>query len=382
MTRPLDRTDRIRRASHAATAAWFLAALAAGGAGTFVDLDPAPPIQEKRARAAPPRLEDAEDLPAFGRATERWLDDHFGLRDALLRLNSRLRVLGLRSSPSERVAVGSDGWLFLRGESSEFHAARAPFSPAQLDAWVDLLRSRRDDLARRGCRYLLAFVPTKATMYPERLPRSERRRGAQTRLEQLRAHLSERGVDVPVLYLEDALRPRAAEAPLYYRTDSHWNAEGAYLGYRAIADALHGWFPEVRPLSRDEVTLAPSSSPPDLALVLGLEHHRPEATSILVPRRLDIALQPLELTPTLSALLSGRTFAAGTGRAELPRAVIFRDSFTVPLEAVLPALFERAVLAGPREKHAILEELIDAERPDVVVSIECERFLMMDPPSR
>jgi alginate O-acetyltransferase complex protein AlgJ len=373
----------IRTAGSLATATIFLASLLAPLVGSFVDLDPTPKVDEKRTRATRPvlslaALEYGLALPATFQSLERWFDDHFGFRDALLRVNSLLRVRLLDSSPTPRVAIGSEGWYYLRGESRSFHRALEPFTPAQLDAWHALLESRRQRLADRGCRYLHVFVPGKSSIHPEHLPPGERRVGEKTRLQQLLAHLADQDSAVDVLDLTPVLAEVATREPAYYRTDTHWNAAGAKAGYLAIATRLAAWFEAVEP--PPTIDHLPSIDPPDLALLLGLEHLREEQLVVLFPRPLSAALQPLPISPQLAARIGGRTFAAGTGRSELPKAVIFRDSFTVPLEPVLPELFERAVLLAPREQHVFLDDLIAAEAPDVVIVISCERFLMIDPP--
>jgi len=54
-------------------------------------------------------------LRDFTKATDAYIDDHFGLRDRLVHWNSRLRYrLGASSTP--KVVIGSDGWLFYAGE--------------------------------------------------------------------------------------------------------------------------------------------------------------------------------------------------------------------------------------------------------------------------
>ncbi len=59
-----------------------------------------------------------------------------------------------------------------------------------------------------------------------------------------------------------------------------------------------------------------------------------------------------------------------------PRAVVFRDSFAIALVPFLSEHFRRVayVWHKPFSRRAV-----EAERPDVVLEVRCERFLIYDP---
>jgi hypothetical protein len=60
----------------------------------------------------------------------------------------------------------------------------------------------------------------------------------------------------------------------------------------------------------------------------------------------------------------------------LPRLVIFRDSFAAPLITLLAESFSRIVVVAYRW---YLEDLVEFERPDIVISQVAERVLGLDP---
>ena len=97
----------------------------------------AAPGQENRILAPPPQWVGFRRLRDFTKATDAYIDDHFGLRDRLVHWNSRLRYrLGASSTP--KVVIGSDGWLFYAGEKIiEQHTGEDVFSPAELERWVE-----------------------------------------------------------------------------------------------------------------------------------------------------------------------------------------------------------------------------------------------------
>src|SRR5204862_369648 len=81
----------------------------------------------------------------------------------------KLFVFGV--SPSPKVMLGRDDWLFYTGESSvEIFRGTRPFDETALEEWCRALESQRDFLARRGIAYVFAIAPNKETIYPDLVP--------------------------------------------------------------------------------------------------------------------------------------------------------------------------------------------------------------------
>lgn len=188
-----------------------------------------------------------------------------------------------KAADGEGIAVpGTDGWLFLRAELR--HLGVGPFwgadaakvsraKPEQADpapAIVDFAKQLRE----RGIALVLAPVPCKAAIYPDKLGVAASGRVDAADREFL-AVLA--GQDVPVLDLADAFRAAQADAaagPVYCRTDTHWSPRGCEVAAAAIAariralDGAAEWLPqdakaftsarEERPVKGD---LAPGAEP-------------------------------------------------------------------------------------------------------------------------
>lgn len=168
---------------------------------------------------------------------------------------ARLALFGegaLEMSGVSQVVMGSQGWLFYHAErANDGHTldslrGAAPWPAEDLAATVAELRRRDAVCAEWGGRYLVVAIPNKEAVYPGLLPAWYRpAAGARSRLDQLAAVADrERFLD---------LRPAMAAArsrspvPLYWRTDSHWNDWGGFLGFLAIQERLAGmgWKPAV-----------------------------------------------------------------------------------------------------------------------------------------
>ena len=230
----------------------------------------AAPGQENRILAPPPQWVGFRRLRDFTKATDAYIDDHFGLRDRLVHWNSRLRYrLGASSTP--KVVIGSDGWLFYAGEKIiEQHTGEDVFTPAELERWVEVMTANRDWLARRGIAFIITIAPDKSTIYPEKLPTHPRPPGRTTRADQLVARL--RTTDLVLVDPREALHEAKRSFPkLYFEGDSHWTQRGAFIAYSQLMEAVRAEFPNAAPASLDDYDIAwgPAAAS-DLAFLLTL----------------------------------------------------------------------------------------------------------------
>ena len=70
-------------------------------------------LEEKRQLAKMPGLpEGIEATIAFPRQFEAYFNDHFKLREILIRSHNRLKIKLLKKSPQRDVLLGRNGWFF------------------------------------------------------------------------------------------------------------------------------------------------------------------------------------------------------------------------------------------------------------------------------
>ena len=375
---------RARRLGNLATGAAFALVLALPALDTFLGLDRTPPPQEKRQLAPVPGTpRSSAALAAFPGALDAYLSDHFGFRSLLVRLQARVSVLwlGVPPSPKVDVMVGRDGWLFFTGDQSIPYIEGAnPFTPAELEAWTTSLRERSRWLARRGIRYLVVFAPGSPSIYPEHLPRWVRPAARGTRLDQLMAAVRSHP-EVAVLDLRPALLEVKKLAVVYSPTDTHWNNLGGWAAYRAVMNRLSEWFPaaHVFPFATFGVAWVTGGGG-DLAMMADIQGMVTERVAWLAPKA-GYRARPTH-APDYDAL---RPWPHGmepviTERpgAQIPRAVVFRDSFSMSLAPYLSEHFGRAVyLWIPEFEPSVIER----ERPDLVIQEYAERLLSVVNPA-
>jgi alginate O-acetyltransferase complex protein AlgJ len=196
---------------------------------------------ENRPAAPWPRWQELDAGSEFTTAFERAFADRFGTRNTLIRLHHAALAGVLQTSPASNVLLGRDGWLYFKGEDGKavdrvFRRSPAPSAP-EIAAIAGGITRRVNVLAGMDIDYLLVVVPDKYTIYPEFLPSWVRPLSDQSPLDATLAMLPAE-VRAHVLDLRPALLAAKKQRQIHFRTDSHWNASGAWAGYQEILAAM------------------------------------------------------------------------------------------------------------------------------------------------
>ena len=333
----------------------FVLGIAAPAVEMKLHLFASPLDTEKRQRAPFPRL-TGPDLEAFPRGFDAWFRDAFGFREELIRRHSIVKVKWLRQSPVRNVIIGDEGWLFYAGygdgaDISDFQG-KAPLSDAQLDARRLAIEARAEALRARGIAYLFVVAPNKHSVYPELLPAriGERRPG--NRLDQFVGYMRSRS-SVPVVDLRDAMvvARRESREPLYYRTDTHWNGRGAFVGYEAVIRAAQTLIPGLAVVGlQDFIVTASPKLGGDLADMLSMHDDWSD-----VEYRLTLK----EGAPSPAPL----------------RVAVLGDSFAHGLTTYLQASFRDVVSLHVAQHGAFDADKNAAQKPALLTDERVERYL-------
>jgi hypothetical protein len=333
---------------------------------------------ENRRLAEPPALEARwESWASFPRRSENYFDDHLGFRETMIRNFARLNLAAFGVSPSDKLVVGREGWLFFGDENAiAGYRGTDPLSPGELARWRSVLEERRDWLTERGIAYLVILVPDKHEFYAEYMPASLPRATDIHPMDQLVDFLAEHS-DIEILDLRPALEAEKLKRRVYHRTDTHWNDAGAHAAYRAILRRLDALLPGIENAQPARVKRGQYDAPGlGLAGLVGLEDVlREEVLSArLIRPRAEIAREHRahykQRTRTLQPL------AHGVANPKLPRAVMFRDSFGNALIPYLSEHFRRILYVWNRD---VDPEVVVVEKPDIVIQQIVGRFLPRRP---
>ncbi len=125
--------------------------------------------ENRKPAPAPAIPRDYQSLKKTPSRIEQYFNDRIAFRESLLRWHAVVRF-ELGASPTEKVLIGHDGWLFMNEPKTESSTGRAPSQEMLAEAWAETFRRRGDWLAKRGIRYVVVPAPDKQAIYPEDLP--------------------------------------------------------------------------------------------------------------------------------------------------------------------------------------------------------------------
>ena len=353
---------RLNRSSERLLVILFVAVLVVPGLATIAGIDRPTKRDENRELAKFPEVHlDLASLRAFPDAFTTYFEDNFSFRARLVKWQAAFRFRELNVSPSPTVIAGRDGFLFYGDDGAvEDFADVQPFTTAELEVWRQELQKNQDWLAARGIKYEFVIAPDKHVVYPELMPAALHRVNDGSRIDQLvdylRAHSTVNVVDVRQPLLDASRRER-----LYHRTDTHWNDLGAFYAYQQILRRIG--IDSLQPAARSDFDVRDEVIPGmDLAGMIGLKDVLREDELKLVPHRPRQAkiVEPAHPDP----LLMDAKVVTETPDQNLPRLMVFRDSFSSALIPFLSEHFSRAVYLWQYNFDPVA---IEEEQPDVVI---------------
>jgi alginate O-acetyltransferase complex protein AlgJ len=380
--KPADEPARTNRWQDRALIVVFLISIALPLTAMICRVDSTFVLEENRTLASRPQLAlSLQSLGEFPAKFEAYFNDQFGFRRRLIHWQNFIKVAALGVSPSAKVVLGRDDWLYCRDLELDCYRAIKPFRPKVLEQWRRQLESRRDWLAARSIPYLVVIAPNKSTIYPEHMLAVYNKVEPRSRLDQLVEHLKARS-SVVVVDLREPLFAEKSKHEVFHRTDSHWNNRGAYVGYMAIIEALAQWFPDLKATPRSEFPEVEfHERGMDLALIMAMRDYFKYKETFLDMKITGPKLahqvheSPNPNDPPLKPGRNGENFVYVQPNPKLPRAVMFRDSFCIGMMPLLSDHFRRIVYCW---QYVFDYELVERERPDVVIQELVERVIMED----
>ncbi|MFB9244361.1 hypothetical protein IV454_02440 [Massilia antarctica] len=181
---------------------------------------PAPPVSWRQLREAPGQLTN-------------WVNDHFGYRNDLVKLNNRMRFAVFHEFPSVQMASGRNGRYFLAAHGPDelpFQAIRATCAGAVLNPKIaPYINQLFDSYRAAGLAPKLLIAPSSPVVYPEDLPRwlAPRCMGSDTPVRtMLASHTLNATAAASILFPLEQAREIKKSATLFPKTWFHWTGEG------------------------------------------------------------------------------------------------------------------------------------------------------------
>jgi hypothetical protein len=269
-----------------------------------------------------------------------------------------------RTQLANSVVIGRDGWLFHRDDFVFEQMSRAmPLTDKDLRAWLELLTGNLRWLSDRNIEFYFLIAPEKHVAYRDYLPGeiviSEERPAKHLLRELITA------TPIEPIYPCIQLVAERAYRETYHSVGSHWDFFGGFIAYRELARKI-AKRRNIPIVHFGELTTLPDRvHAGDLGVRLDPERIGPE-------HRCSVTFAKSKMLFENSIYGRGHLAIYENINASLPKAVMFRDSASSWILPFLSESFSRIVALG--SPH-VYKELIERERPDVVILELIERWI-------
>ena len=270
------------------------------------------------------------------------------------------------------------------GKSGGFYAKKseANYKGTNLFEKNELIQIKEDLLARtrwcesRGIKYYVAVIPNKMNIYPEYLPPNVVKISEKGRYEQMVELAQTPGLKM-IDVRENILKHKNDGQILYQKTDDHWNELGAYFGYQKIMNVISEDFKDLHPKSIDSFKLGEQKKYGNIANIVNLAEENPEKFLVLNPKFKSYAKEGQKYGYPVPEGISDWDYEIVIENEKAPnyKCLIIRDSFTLFLMKFFQENFRKTVFIHDNWKYRLREDIIDIEKPDLVINIILETEL-------
>ena len=332
---------------------------------------PASQIASTENRYLAPFPREAQNFTDFTAKVDSYLNDHFALRSVAIKSHQKLqRNLGASKLP---VYAGRDGWFFL-GEDAVWnsHQGRGKFSSQtvqEFDAMVRAIKSRSD---QTGAAFAATISPNKASIYTQYTPLRFGQKSNRNFHDTVMSTLDTEALNL--INLKPILLAEKDKQQLYYKTDTHWTHDGAFLGYRALMQHLKKTRPEIKIIKRKQLKKTTKTDfKGDLLKIGDIKNTHETAQRLKLKKVRKFSSQKVENPDYIKSWRTTvHSLKTQQDKASL-KIVIIGDSFSNQYLNLLKGSFDEVIIVHHKLGAFDLDEVF-AHEPDVVILNVVERF--------
>jgi hypothetical protein len=320
---------------------------------------------------------DMKMAPGLKIGLENWINDNVGFRTQFQKFRSDFEYHVFHTSPSNQVHIGENGWFYYTENNNlEIAMGNYPLTQQTLEKIRDNQVKIQKALNSKGIQYVIVLTPSKVSVYPEYL-QGGRFAVRDTVIDIVSDYLRKNTTILIINTKEDLLAAKTSEL-VYFKTDTHWNEAGAYVGYRSVINSLKQYgIINSDPIN---ITTYPSTHKGEFSTMMGDINLLPaepfEATRIISPSSESVQsgdyynhMQDLmKLDNTLGYI------SYQNENAEEKRVLIYGDSFFVSWKMPL-LLAENFSNLDFVWSDAIRGNVVRQSQPDIVIMERTERYI-------
>lgn len=184
-----------------------------------------PTVDENRNLAPKPNLDSWKDVDQYAKDAVKWFNDHYGLRDFLIRAKTQIdySLFGM----STRVHIGKDGWLFYRSVIDVEQPSVEMMLKKDSDSVIEGTKALAKALNTRGIQLIVMIAPMKNVFYSDKLPSTSVPLPLSRQVNALDSRL--KSIE-EIIFIDstEILRDAAKVRPVFHKTDFHWNDTAAF----------------------------------------------------------------------------------------------------------------------------------------------------------
>lgn len=320
---------------------------------------------ENRERIAQPRL-TLDGYATYSDDYESWFNDNIPFRNNLITLNTAIDFFIFNKSTNNRVIKGSDDWLFYAdasdGDPIGCYQGTNLLSEEELQNIAQNCMNQRDFLEEQGKEFVIFIAPNKERVYSEYMPDRYGEPAENYRVLQVYDYLKE-NTDIRIVYpYAEIMRAKAVGSNIYYKTDTHWNEIGGYVGAAALLEELGIDMPDV--LSDDVTISKVNNTAGDLANMLNLTKQLQNTDYVYSVEGYDNhQMECLEWD-------FYTVFSYQATNVDSRKIYVIRDSFSTAMSSYIGSQFSESYF---RHVDTYSYDDLTTQDPDVVVYERVER---------
>ncbi|HPS71921.1 MAG TPA: hypothetical protein PLM70_06680, partial [Bacteroidales bacterium] len=327
---------------------------------------------ENREPAPKPEL-TMKNLDPFPLQYEKFYNDHFSLRQTLMKSYYDLNLLVYRKTPiPDQVVLGKNNWLFLGGNEVDVYTGKNRFTNEELNILKKELEYRQNYLAKQGIKFYFVIAPVKATVYGENMPENILKLHEESGGKQLLRYLKQNST-ISCIDLYAIMNSCKKSGLLYFKNDNHWTKRGAFIGAMQIVKTIQHDFPTLNVLALDSMRINSTiTTSGNLTAMLSKTKLFVDTIIELTPKNGFYTNEVSKVGyPVVKGFPYPWEFEMVRERKDttMPKLLLISDSFGGNLFPYISEPFSRSVKIFDSWQYKLNEEIVIAEKPDVVVLI-------------
>ncbi len=300
-------------------------------------------------------------------AMEEFFRDHLPFRHFIIGLNSDINKQLFNSTTSTQIMIGQQDWLFLKDTEeiknvSDFQGI-VPISEQQLENYYNNINSFAKQQALENRKTVLFVVPNKEQIYGHYMPVGINKIDQQSRTDKLIDYINQQETsEIIVANPKNMLLEQSVQNDrLYYKYDTHWTAEGCYIGIESLLLSLGV---DISPYNSNDFYFSGEYFSGDIGALGALFNLESEQVFVKNYQ------QDIEIVQTVDEF-NPQVKIYNSGAINQQKVLFLGDSFRYEVEKQLPYYFADIQFADFETSN--INSIIEQYDPDIIVIQQVER---------